>query len=870
MSVAKVLECMDDPRAEETKPDLEATVFTSKTLVDLEIALQTQIDKLASASRHKWDVPFHNVVQALKAAFRPAGMGMQEGWADRSRDAVRHFCLMLHACGINMLQCRQKLEEAGVVTYNPEGKPTVDITRAMPLFKEEERRAVKEHVQGFYKEAFAIGANAWGIGMVTLAAVVEEQPDDPLARWKVGQDLMAVMVTAASSAVHGGQAELAWRMLWASLDLSLKRYKPRRRLRGGIVEEDDGDEEPKEDDSEERFRPRSLHIGLAPFNPFVLPLLMVLAQAIMSLGGPERTGNVVVRLLRAVLFAAERVLRPYDLLLAEELESLGAACLRSARGYGKIHQLKEAAARLQAALCIREPHEFRLQRQYEQKKQEAAKKALEEEEAARAAAALPYNFPGPRELGKERPKRAHWCREKDCLELPCHPDFLCMQHGGGRCQYKWWDESVADKCERQHLGSPNINGEFLCREHSIETGALPQPSSGGAAVPTPPPQPQQQPARPAEEPFVLPPALAVSIATAYTHLNDFEMAMARHVKTRRFYRAWQLRKQSAQAYLGAARRKLPKTISSQHYLVRGIAAGFSCMERLDAHVEVFERMEWWGAPDGGRVSIGLDEAEHTLVKRLLLWPERYDKLILRRMMKRGGEAVVLEGRCEGKLVAAKLPFQKETVEREVRARDHIAKLGTSRGDPTPSRWLAFVEKEFTDPWPCLVMKYEERAVDLLALVRRKEPVPLRSVLTILEELSRALAVMHRCGVAHGDVAPRNVLVRENKTVCVIDLGLSKVVQVNPPSLEAKMAFAEDVLGVGRIMRRMLQQCRAAEPLKHVWEACLHDEPGQRPEMDDVWLVVKHHTFGYLGKLDDPCEFGLQRPDGGEDRTQRVH
>lgn len=356
----------------------------------------------------------------------------------------------------------------------------------------------------------------------------------------------------------------------------------------------------------------------------------------------------------------------------------------------------------------------------------------------------------------------------------------------------------------------------------------------------------------------------------------------------------------AQAYLGAARRKLPKNVSSQHYLIRGLASGFFALDYFGAAEEVFRhKPAWWGAADGGCASFGLDEAEHTLVKRLLLWPNRYPGLTLMRLIRRGGEAVVLEGRfiAEGEApestqrVAAKLPFQRETVKKEVKVRTvcielhytassnpsgiHLQtrqKLSESEarkmGSVRASDSLAQVLNVQETPWPVMVMKYED-AEDLLAVLRRDASPPLRWCLRVLYEAAVALAAMHYHGMVHGDVAPRNMMVYPDGTVRVIDLGLSTFTD-GMSDVDAATARADDVLGMGRTIRRMLHLCRAAAPLRDLWERCVDSRPLERPSMWEVQEQLENHAKGALGGRDDPCVFALPRAEEEDVRTQKIN
>lgn len=159
-------------------------------------------------------------------------------------------------------------------------------------------------------------------------------------------------------------------------------------------------------------------------------------------------------------------------------------------------------------------------------------------------------------------------------------------------------------------------------------------------------------------------------------------------------------------------------------------------------------------------------------------------------------------------------------------RKKLSEVEAKRGGVPASASLAQVLQVYETPWPCMIMKYESESSDLLAVLRRDDGRPLRWCLRVLYELAAALAALHYHGVAHGDVAPRNVMVRADGTVCVIDMGLSKFVE-GMPKADAAAAKADDVLGLGRIIRRMLQLCRAAAPLRALWERCVADQALER-------------------------------------------
>ena len=106
-------------------------------------------------------------------------------------------------------------------------------------------------------------------------------------------------------------------------------------------------------------------------------------------------------------------------------------------------------------------------KQQQQKKKPPTKKTTTGASASSEASSMhpPYDYPGrPTAVGKDLPDRGrHKCRMPGCTEDYRWPDYLCKIHGGGKCQYFWWDDSV-ETCPKFHQ-SKNSKGELLCGEH---------------------------------------------------------------------------------------------------------------------------------------------------------------------------------------------------------------------------------------------------------------------------------------------------------------------------------------------------------------------------------------------------------------------
>jgi serine/threonine protein kinase len=72
----------------------------------------------------------------------------------------------------------------------------------------------------------------------------------------------------------------------------------------------------------------------------------------------------------------------------------------------------------------------------------------------------------------------------------------------------------------------------------------------------------------------------------------------------------------------------------------------------------------------------------------------------------------------------------------------------------------------------LVMEYVE-GTNLSSLVRNKGPLPIRKAVDYIMQAARGLQYAHSKGIVHRDIKPGNLMLAENGTVKVLDLGLAR-------------------------------------------------------------------------------------------------
>ncbi|MCA9027639.1 MAG: protein kinase [Planctomycetaceae bacterium] len=94
----------------------------------------------------------------------------------------------------------------------------------------------------------------------------------------------------------------------------------------------------------------------------------------------------------------------------------------------------------------------------------------------------------------------------------------------------------------------------------------------------------------------------------------------------------------------------------------------------------------------------------------------------------------------------------------------------------------------------LVMEYVD-GDDLGQLVRAGGPLPITEALDCILQAARGLKYAHQQGVVHRDIKPTNLLLDQNGTVKVLDMGLARIEPVAGVSSES----ATDLTGTGTVM-----------------------------------------------------------------------
>ena len=105
--------------------------------------------------------------------------------------------------------------------------------------------------------------------------------------------------------------------------------------------------------------------------------------------------------------------------------------------------------------------------------------------------------------------------------------------------------------------------------------------------------------------------------------------------------------------------------------------------------------------------------------------------------------------------------------------------------------------------PYIAMEYVPGET-LRALIKRRDPLPLRRRLELIEGACAGLAHAHRAGVVHLDIKPDNLIVDETGVVKVLDFGIARV-------LSSEAVATRHIVGT---LRYMSPEQIAGDPVDH--------------------------------------------------------
>jgi tetratricopeptide (TPR) repeat protein len=116
-----------------------------------------------------------------------------------------------------------------------------------------------------------------------------------------------------------------------------------------------------------------------------------------------------------------------------------------------------------------------------------------------------------------------------------------------------------------------------------------------------------------------------------------------------------------------------------------------------------------------------------------------------------------------------------------------ARLGAGLEHPGIARLL---DAAFEGPGAPYLVQELVRGKPLERLVDEDEPAPVRRAVELVAAAARALEHAHGRRVVHRDVKPQNIMVRDDGSVCVLDLGLAR----GPPSGSVDVTATNQILG----------------------------------------------------------------------------
>ena len=155
-------------------------------------------------------------------------------------------------------------------------------------------------------------------------------------------------------------------------------------------------------------------------------------------------------------------------------------------------------------------------------------------------------------------------------------------------------------------------------------------------------------------------------------------------------------------------------------------------------------------------------------------PAAIGKYRVVQLLDQGGQAFVYRGvhPTLGHDVVIKL--SRQVLEAGAAERDQLVAEGRILAELDHPHLARVYDLDFHEGRPFLVMEYV-RGLNLEQYVRQ-QPVSPRRAAELVAALGQALALVHRRGVIHRDIKPRNILIGEDGRPRLIDFGLAHVRQ----------------------------------------------------------------------------------------------
>jgi len=148
------------------------------------------------------------------------------------------------------------------------------------------------------------------------------------------------------------------------------------------------------------------------------------------------------------------------------------------------------------------------------------------------------------------------------------------------------------------------------------------------------------------------------------------------------------------------------------------------------------------------------------------------RFLIREAIGRSGMATIYRAEDlggEGRSVAVKVPLRRIEADPVSFGRfEREERIGEALDDP---RLLKFIRVDGPKSRPYIVTEFVDGCT-LAYVIHRAGPVPERDALRIASVVCGALGHMHARGIIHRDLKPANIMIRRDRTLCLMDFGLA--------------------------------------------------------------------------------------------------